>query len=335
MSSSSAWWWCSLRSQVRGVVRESSARWPLPAPARVTRPLASLRVRAPPRSAGAVAVGRRRSSPPAPRHRSVPGRREPAALRGLAASAFLSGDSTIDMLRPSSRAWVSTLTYVADHVEHLVEDLRAELRVGHLATPELQRDLDLVTFVDELVDLADLDVEVAPADLRAELDLLDRHVRRLAPGLLGLLGLLVPELAVVHDPAHRRVGHRGHLDEVELESSGHLQRLGDRLDPQLIAVRADEADLTGPDAVVDAVLFACVALRRGYGCSLLCNGCCLPVRCRRLLDAKPAERPPTERPGGSRSAVTSCRWTWTHSPPPERGGGQVGVCPRFASNCPS
>ena len=69
------------------------------------------------------------------------------------------------MFRPSRRAWVSTLTTSPTTLEHLVEDLRAELRVGHLAAPELQRDLDLVALVDELVDLADLDVEVAPADL--------------------------------------------------------------------------------------------------------------------------------------------------------------------------
>ena len=45
--------------------------------------------------------------------------------------------------------------------------------------------------------------------------------------------------------------------------------VGNRLDPELIAVRADEADLTGTDAVVDPVL---CALWRGYGCSPLCNG---------------------------------------------------------------
>jgi hypothetical protein len=41
----------------------------------------------------------------------------------------------------------------------------------------------------------------------------------------------------------------------------------------LVAVRSDEADFTSSDAVVDAVLLALLALRRGYGCSLLCNGC--------------------------------------------------------------
>ena len=127
------------------------------------------------------------------------------------------------------------------------------------------------------IDLAHLGVEVAPADLGPELDLLDRDVGRLLPGLLGLLGLLVPELAVVHDPAHRRVGHRGHLDEVELEPSGHPQRFGHRLDAELVAVGTDEADLTGSDAVVDAVLFA--AFGACYGCSLLCNGSASHVRC--------------------------------------------------------
>ena len=73
------------------------------------------------------------------------------------------------MLRPSRRAWRLDLDDRTDHLEHLVEDLRAQLRVGHLAAPELQRHLDLVTFVDELVDLAHLDVEVAPPDLRSEL----------------------------------------------------------------------------------------------------------------------------------------------------------------------
>ena len=84
----------------------------------------------------------------------------------------------------------------------------------------------------------------------------------LLPGFLGLLRLLVPELAVVHDPAHRRVRHRGHLDEIEVEASRHPQRVGDRLDPELAAVGTDQTDFTGPDAVVDTVL---VALRRCYG----------------------------------------------------------------------
>ena len=148
-------------------------------------------------------------------------------------------------------------------------------------------------------------------------------LRRLPPGLLGLLGFLVPELAVVHDPADRRVGHRGHLDQIELETPGQLQCFGDRLDPQLIAVRSDEADLTSSDAVVDAVLFALVALRRGYGCSLLCNGCCLPVRwCSVGSTRSPrsAPIPPPGEPGRRHQLPLDLDAL-------DARGGQVGVAP--------
>jgi hypothetical protein len=65
----------------------------------------------------------------------------------------------------------------------------------------------------------------------------------------------------------------------------------------LVAIGTDQADLAGPDAVVDAVLLTGVALRRGYGCSLLRNVCCLPVRPMVVvLDAKPAERTDARRP---------------------------------------
>ena len=48
--------------------------------------------------------------------------------------------------------------------------------------------------------------------------------------------------------------HGGH--EVEFEATRHAQRLGDRLDTELIAVGADQADLTGPDSIIDSVLVA-------------------------------------------------------------------------------
>ena len=48
-----------------------------------------------------------------------------------------------------------------DLLGDLVEDLRAELGVEHLAPSEHDRDLDLVTLGQELGDLAGLGVEVA------------------------------------------------------------------------------------------------------------------------------------------------------------------------------
>mgnify|MGYP003340317219 CR=1 FL=1 len=60
------------------------------------------------------------------------------------------------------------------------------------------------------------------------------------------------------------------LDLIEIELAGQLQCLGQGLDAQLVAVGADEANLTGTDALVVPVFWL---LRRCYGCSLLCNGC--------------------------------------------------------------
>ena len=54
---------------------------------------------------------------------------------------------------------------------------------------------------------------------------------------LAFWRLFVLELAVIHDPANRRVGVRGHFDEVEFETSRHPQRIGDRFDSELVAGR--------------------------------------------------------------------------------------------------
>ena len=150
----------------------------------------------------------------------------------------------------------------------------------------------------------------------------------LRPGLLGLLGLLVPELAVVHDAADRRVGHRSHLDEVELEASGHPQRFGDRFDPELITIRTDQADLTGPDAVVDAVLLTGVALRRVLWLLTPVQWVLSPCSaCWWVLDAKSAERTDADDRGTperrDRCAVGPGR---TRIGRADRGG-QVGVTP--------
>src|SRR2546430_2239452 len=73
--------------------------------------------------------------------------------------------------------------------------------------------------------------------------------RRSPPGAALLLLVLVP--AVVHDPAHRWIGVRRNLDEIELFLTGDRERLRQRLDPELLAPGSDEQDLAGPNPVVD------------------------------------------------------------------------------------
>src|SRR4030095_265930 len=79
-----------------------------------------------------------------------------------------------------------------------------ELRAGLLATPEHDRDLDLVAAFEEAPDVPALGLVVVLVDLRPELLLLDRGELLVAAGLPGLLRALVLETAVVHELAYRR-----------------------------------------------------------------------------------------------------------------------------------
>jgi len=46
-----------------------------------------------------------------------------------------------------------------------------------------------------------------------------------------------------------------HLDEIEFDSLGHVQRLGERLDTDLLPVLSDESNFAGPDPIVDPGFF--------------------------------------------------------------------------------
>ena len=147
-------------------------------------------------------------------------------------------------------------------LDHRIEDSGAEFGVGHLSPSELQRDLDLVSICKEVLHVTNFGVEIAFADLRAELHFLDRDLDGLLARFLGLLTFLVPKLSVIHDPAHRWVRHWRHLDEIEVLLTGEGERIWQILDSKLAAVCTDEANLTGADAIVVPVLRC---LRRCYG----------------------------------------------------------------------
>ena len=111
-------------------------------------------------------------------------------------------------------------------------------------------DFDLVALLQETSHLARLCEEVPRTDLRAVLHLLDACVGRLLAGLLGLLGRLVLETVVVHDPADRWVGVRSHLDKVKVKLAGKDQRVRKSLDPELFAIGIYQAYFPGADALV-------------------------------------------------------------------------------------
>ncbi len=120
-----------------------------------------------------------------------------------------------------------------------------------LSATEHDGDLDLVALVEEFGHLSGLGVEVAGTDLRPVLHLLDPYVDRLASRFLGSLRRIELELAIVHDSGDGWIRQWGNLDQVEIELTGDVQRLGEQLDTELLSIGVDQAHFASADTIVD------------------------------------------------------------------------------------
>ena len=137
-----------------------------------------------------------------------------------------------------------------------LKDGQALFGVGHLAAAEHDRDLDLVSTLQEAKHVLLLGGVVAHVDLRAELHFLGFDLVLVLTSLLCLDGLVVLELAVVHDAADRRISLRGDLYQVVAFALCDAQSLRSRVDAQLGSVVADQATFLGPDLVVEPWLLS-------------------------------------------------------------------------------
>src|SRR3989344_5616419 len=132
----------------------------------------------------------------------------------------------------------------------LVEQLHAQLGVGHFATAEAQGDLHLVAFLEEARHGLGLHLIVVGVDVRPKLDLLELD-DLLALARLGLLLLLLEaELAVIENLGDRRVGGGDDLDQVQPGLLGGLEGGGGGHDPLLLAVLINEQPAGGADILV-------------------------------------------------------------------------------------
>ena len=97
--------------------------------------------------------------------------------------------------------------------------------------------------------------DIAIIGAGAKLDLLDDDLLLLELGFVPLLALTVLELAIVHDPAHRRHGRRRDFNQIKF--CCFCLRIGrrDADNPDLLAIRADQPDLGHVNFAVNARLF--------------------------------------------------------------------------------
>jgi hypothetical protein len=139
-------------------------------------------------------------------------------------------------------------------IGQLIEERFAQIRVGHFATAEEDGQLDLVSGIEELRGLATFGFEVMVIDLGPDTDFFQLDDVLMAAGLAFFATLLVPKLAVVHEPADgwHRVGR--HLDQIESPLTRHLKCVKSWNDADLLAVLIDQPDLANPDTLVDPCL---------------------------------------------------------------------------------
>jgi len=89
------------------------------------------------------------------------------------------------------------------------------------ATPEEERDLDLVAFDQEFLDVIKLCLVVVLLDRDMEFDFLDGQAVLVLSRDPLLFGLFVPELAEIHNTADRWIRVRRYLDKIEALLSCH------------------------------------------------------------------------------------------------------------------
>ena len=126
---------------------------------------------------------------------------------------------------PSMRGMNSTMPAVADVLDQTVNDLVAEIAVGHLAASETKARLDLVAFGKEADRLILLGLVVVLVDGHREFDFLDGDdLLALARGAFALF-LLVEKTAIILNPANGRDGIGRNFNQVKAAFAGDVESL--------------------------------------------------------------------------------------------------------------
>ena len=95
-----------------------------------------------------------------------------------------------------------------------------------------------------------LELEVVVADPRPVLHLFDLDIVLLLARRPSRLGLLEAILPVIHDLHYGRPRRRRHLDQVEAQGAGFLERFIDRHYADLLSVCPDQPHRADPDLFV-------------------------------------------------------------------------------------
>lgn len=136
----------------------------------------------------------------------------------------------------------------------LIEEAASNVGMRHLSTTEENRQLDFVTAIKEPGGLATLRFKIVIVDLGPNSHLFEFNDVLVLPRFPLFAALLVPELAVIHEPADWRNRIWRDLNQVKTPVACHLQRFKCRDHPNLGAFLINQPDFTNPDSLIDAGL---------------------------------------------------------------------------------
>ena len=141
---------------------------------------------------------------------------------------------------------------LADVLDEAVDDVVAQLAVGHLAAAEPKAGFDLVAFIEKADSLVLLGLVIVLVHGDGKFDFLYRNNLLLFAGGAFALFFFVKITAVVLDAADGRDSVGRNLNEIEAALAGDSQSFVGRQDSELDAVFIDDADFAGANAFVDA-----------------------------------------------------------------------------------
>lgn len=143
------------------------------------------------------------------------------------------------------------LSYIAKHFRHVREQLDPDIRMCVLPPAQPNGELDFIAFFQEAASLVALHLDIMVVGIRLHPNLFELDDLLVLACFALLLGLVIAELAVIHQPAHRRVGIRRNLDKVQTTLLSHLLSLESRHDTYLLAQFIDQANLRYTNAPIN------------------------------------------------------------------------------------
>ena len=140
--------------------------------------------------------------------------------------------------------------FVANFSHQPLQDFPSQVLVGHFASAETKAGFYLVAFTQKPQYMVSFGHVIVLIHVDAELYFLQDDLFLVLFCRSFLLFLLVEELAVIHDAAHRRVCGGRDLYQIKILLTGLSGRIHGVHNAQLLAFRANYADFPRADALI-------------------------------------------------------------------------------------